>query len=136
MLKGRIMCLRFDDPELDDIDIDNGIRQGDPLLVVLYQYYNTNLLDVPTSPLEHTAVYVDDTILIAMAKTFKDTHRMLVDVMTREGGALQWAREHNSKFELSKLALMDFAQQCKKISRPPLQIADTVVRQRCRVQVL
>jgi hypothetical protein len=28
--------------------------------------------------------------------------------MTRTGGALQWSREHNSPFEFSKFALMDF----------------------------
>ena len=127
MLKGRITRLKFDNHESDDIEIDNGIGQGDPLSMVLYQYYNADLLDVPTSPSEHAAAYVDDTILIATAKTFKDTHRILVDMMTREGGALQWAKEHNSKFEMSKLALMDFAHQCKRINRPPLQIADTTI---------
>ena len=127
MLKGRTTRLKFDDHESDNIRIDNGIGQGDPLSMILYQYYNADLLDVPASPSEHAAAYVDDTILIATAKTFEDTHRMLVDMMTRDGGALQWAKEHNSKFELSKLALMDFAHQCKKLCRPPLQIADTLV---------
>jgi hypothetical protein len=40
---------------------------------------------------------------------------------------LQWAQEHNSKFEMSKLALMDFAHQSKKVTRPPLLITNTKI---------
>lgn len=47
MLKDRKTCLKFDDHKSKSIDIDNGIGQGDPLLMVLYQYYNTDLLDMP-----------------------------------------------------------------------------------------
>ena len=42
-------------------------------------------------------------------------------------GHNKWAKEHNSKFELSKLALIDFTHQCKQINRPPLRIADTTI---------
>ena len=127
MLEGRKMRLKFDDHESDYINIDNGIGQGDPLSMVLYQFYNADLLDIPSAPTEVAAAYVDDTILVATAKTFEDTHKILVEMMTRKNGALQWAKEHNSKFELSKLALVDFAHQSKKVCRPPLQIADTTV---------
>ena len=127
MLEGRKTHLKFDDHESRHIDIDNGIGQGDPLSMVLYQFYNADLLDIPSTPSEIAAAYVDDTILVATAKTFEDTHQMLADMMTREKGALHWAKEHNSKFELTKLALMDFAHQSKKICRPPLQIADTTI---------
>ena len=112
---------KFDDHKSKSIDIDNGIRQGDPLSMVLYQYYNADLLDVPKSNSELAAAYVDDTILIPTMKNFEDTHDILVNMMTRENRAIQWAKEHNSKFELSKLALIDFAHKCKQISRPPLQ---------------
>ena len=127
MLKGRSTRLKFDDHISDYIKIDNGIGQGDPLSMVLYQYYNADLLDVPTSPSEFAAAYVDDAILVATAKSFEETHKMLVNMMTREDGAQKWAKDHNSKFELSKLAMIDFAHQCKKVHRPPLQIEDVVV---------
>ena len=51
-------------------------------------------------PSELAAVYVDDVILIVTAKTFKGVHTILADMMTREGGAMEWARQHNSKFEM------------------------------------
>ena len=119
MLKGRKTRLKFDDHESEDIIIDNGIRQGDPLSMMLYQFYNADLLDILSSPSEFAAAYVDNTILVATARTFKDTHNMLADMMTRKGGAMQWAKEHNSKFELLKLVLVDFAHHCKNVPRPP-----------------
>ena len=94
MLKDRKTHLKFDDHESKNIDIDNGIGQGDPLSMVLYQYYNADLLDVPNSLSELAAAYVDDTILIATAKTFEDTHKILVDMMMRENGAIQWCHDH------------------------------------------
>ena len=95
MLKGRSTQSKFDDHILDYIKIDNGIGQGDSLLMVLYQYYNADLLDVPTSPSEFAAAYIDDAILVATAKTFEETHKMLVNMMTREDGTQKWVKDHN-----------------------------------------
>jgi hypothetical protein len=87
--------------------------------MVLYQCYNTDLLDIPNSPSDFTVAYVDNTILVTTAKMFKETHETLNNMMTRENRELQWAREHNSRFEMTKLALMDFAHRSKKVMRPP-----------------
>ena len=127
MLWGRTTKLKFDEHESDHITINNGIGQGDPLSMVLYQYYNTDLLDIPAVPYEAAAAYVDNMILVATAKTFNKTHKILEETMTRMGGAKDWARDHNSIFEISKLALMDFAHMNKKVDRPPLKIGDTTV---------
>ena len=48
MLEGRTMHLKFDDFTSDPINIDNGIGQGDLLSMVLYQYYNADILDIHT----------------------------------------------------------------------------------------
>ena len=128
MLQGRTTKLRFNDHESSKITIDNGIGQGDPLSMALYQYYNTDLLDIPQMPNEDVAAYVDDTILIATAKSFEETHKILEEMMTCAGGAMDWADEHNSKFELTKLALMDFTHRNKKSTRTPLKIENTVVK--------
>jgi hypothetical protein len=127
MLKGRTTWLKFDDHTSEDIIIDNSIGQGDPLSMVLYQYYNADLLDIPEAPDKFAAAYVDDAILVVTAKTFQDTHNILENMMTREGGTMEWAKDHNSNFELTKLALMDFAHKSKKTVSPPLYIADTLV---------
>ena len=74
MLKGRTTTLRFDDHVSDNISIDNGIGQGDPLSMVLYQYYNADLLDMPETANESAIAYVDDVLILAMAKNFESTH--------------------------------------------------------------
>ena len=48
MLKDCRTKLKFDDYESEWVTIDNGIGQGDPLSMILYLYYNTDLLDTAT----------------------------------------------------------------------------------------
>ena len=114
LLKEQYTTLKFNDYVSDRIALDNGIEQGDPLSMILYQYYNADLLDIPTGANETASAYVDDAILVATAKDFKKTHDILADMMTRAGGAVEWSNKHNSKFEFSKLALIDFAHRNSK----------------------
>jgi hypothetical protein len=83
MLSGRTTCLKFNVHKSGSININNGIGQGGPLSMVLYQYHNTDPLDIPNLPLEFAAAYVDDAILVATVKTFEDVHETLNKMMTR-----------------------------------------------------
>jgi hypothetical protein len=107
---------------LEPININNSIGQGDPLSMVMYQFYNADLLEIPEAEGESAIVYVDDAIMAAAADTFKETHEMLRDMITREGGVSDWSTEHNSPLEYSKLALMDFVHSSKQMERHPLQL--------------
>ena len=127
MLKSRMTCLKFNDFTSQDIHINNGIGQGDLLSMVLYQFYNTDILDTPNGANEAAVAYVDDTILIATAKTFAETHNMLTDMMKRQGGAMEWAKTHNSTFELMKLVLIDFTHQSKKVERKTLKLEEVEI---------
>ena len=59
-------------------------------------------------------------------------------MMTCDGGGLDWSRNHNSKFEMSKLTLVGFSRRrvqdpaCpgKMIAelRPSLSLGDTVIQ--------
>ncbi|TFY62710.1 hypothetical protein EVG20_g6603 [Dentipellis fragilis] len=122
MLHGRSTKLRFDDyTSPHPIEISNGIGQGDPLSMILYLYYNADLLDIPQNHgVEDSMAYVDDAILIAVGKTFEDTHQIIGNMMDRPGGAVKWSDDHNSRFEFSKLALVDFASSQNKKTRPDL----------------
>ena len=40
---------------------------------------------------------------------------------------MEWAKQHNSKFDMSKLALLNFSHHSKATESPPLTIADTEV---------
>jgi Reverse transcriptase (RNA-dependent DNA polymerase) len=70
MLQNRTTVLHFNDYTLEPITINNGIGQGDPFSMALYQFYNTDIFDTPKSPSEVVEAFMDDTLLIATAKTF------------------------------------------------------------------
>jgi len=128
MLTSRHTQLKFNDSISDWIDIRNGISQGDPLSMIAYLIYNADLIDIANSNNNELALaFVDDTAYIAICPTFEDTHRILKDMMERPNGALQWSRDHNSKFEVNKFALIDFTHSRTK-ARPPLTIQDTIIK--------
>ena len=127
MLEGRTTTMRFDDYASEAIHINNGIEQGDPLSMVLYQYYNADLLDIPESPNESAIAYVDDALILATAKSFEETHLILASMMTRDGGVYDWSKTHNSPLKHIKLALIDFAHSSKKITRPSLTLPNTTI---------
>ncbi|KAL5636330.1 hypothetical protein ACGC1H_004966 [Rhizoctonia solani] len=63
--------------------------------------------------------YIDDVTILVWGDTFEDTHAGLVDIMTREGGALEWSTSHNSTFELDKTACVDFSRRREPIPGSP-----------------
>ncbi|CCO36793.1 hypothetical protein RSOLAG1IB_12164 [Rhizoctonia solani AG-1 IB] len=129
-LSGRTTCLVFDDYTSIPLPIDNGIDQGCPLSVIFYLLYNAPLVKVPRSSSNELCVaYIDDITFVTWGATFEENHRVLVDMMTRNGGALEWSDTHNSTFELDKTACIDFAPSAtsKKLVRPPLTIRDQVI---------
>ena len=127
LLRGQYTALKFDDFTSSRIALNNGIRQGDPLSMVLYQYYNADLLDIPNSTGKAAATYMDDAILVATASDFMQTHKKLIDMMTRQGGAIEWSKPHNSRFKFSKLMLIDFAHRNKKMQRSPVVLPDVTI---------
>ena len=48
--------------------------------------------------------------------------------MTRAGGAIEWAKKHNSPFEYNKLALIDFAHSSKQVTRMQLELSDITIK--------
>src|SRR5215471_11775100 len=137
MLKERRTKLSFDDFRSEFTRIRNGIEQGDPSSMILYSFYCYGFFEIPMNRGEDAMGFVDDSSLIAEADTFEETHKMLADMMTREGGALTWAKDHNSRFELNKFALIDFSKsrvkdesgkrKTKPKPRPILQFANTTI---------
>ena len=100
--------LKFDGFTLDWIDIDNGIVQGDPLSMVLYLFYNADLL-MDMGKMETKVGYVDNVNFFVEGPTFEAAYAMLNNMMTCEGGSQEWSRNHNSKFKMLKLTLVGFS---------------------------
>ena len=111
MLTNRKTRLSFDDYLSTHIPINNGNNQGCPLSMMYYAFYNAGLLELspPGSTDERQFGFVDDVALLAIGPTFEDTHQKLKSMMERPGGAFDWSESHNSPFELTKLALMNFS---------------------------
>ena len=128
MLKDRITALKFDGYTLEPIIIDNGIGQGDPLSMGIYQYYNTDLLEIPRDKGESAMAYIDDSVMIAVADTFPEAHEKLRSMMTRAGGVADWSTQHNSPLEYSKLALVDFAHSRSSKKREALRLPQVEVQ--------
>ena len=128
MLEDRKTKLRFDDFKSDWFPIKNGIGQGDPLSMLLYIIYNSDLVDITKKGKgELTLTFVDDTALVVVGNTFEDNHRKLTDMMERRGGGYEWSKDHNSKFETNKFVLMDFSLNRTK-SRPDLILRGVTIK--------
>jgi ribonuclease HI/endonuclease/exonuclease/phosphatase family metal-dependent hydrolase len=138
ILQGRRTKLRFDDYTSDFFDIRNGIGQGDPFSMILYLFYNADLVDVPKGKEEGSSAFVDDITYLAEGDTFEETHQRLADMVQRDGGANDWSNDHNSRFEISKSAVVDFGRariqdpqrprRTRLRPRPPLHLGNAVVQ--------
>jgi len=75
--------------------------------MILYIIYNSDLVEIAKGKQELTLAFVDNTAFLAIRKTFQET-KILGKMLEREEGGFEWSSKHNSRFEPSKFALMDF----------------------------
>ena len=76
--------------------------------MILYIIYNSDLVEVPNGKNKLALAFVDDTAYLAIGKDFNATHSTLTNMLERPGGGFKWFNKHNSWFETSKFALIDF----------------------------
>ena len=108
--------------------------------MILYVIYNADLLDMlALLEGEDSIGYVNDAITIAFGEDFYTTMQTLERMMNREDGGFTWSCTHNSRFEISKLAVLH-ASRCTQpnpvnprkrtaLDRPPLQLQDKTVKE-------
>ena len=108
ILTGCWTQLKFDDYTLNWFELDNSIGQGNPLSMLLYLYYNSDILEVPKGHNKVGLGYVDDMALVAVASDFRSVHWKLKQMMTQPTGAVEWLGVYNSHFEATKSTLLDF----------------------------
>ena len=90
--------------------------------MLLYTFYNADLVDLARGKHELSTGFVDDCAFIVMADTLNKAHIILKDMMQRCRGGLEWSWYHNLPFEMSKLAVMDFPRTSQDATPPPLNI--------------
>lgn len=138
LLTGRRTILKFDDYTSLWFSILNGIGQGDPISMIIYLFYNADLLDVARGKSELAVGFVDDGALAVAGVTFQVNNRKLRKMMNKRGGAYAWAREHHSKFEITKFELLQLTRKrvrdptrpgkTMRMPRPSLKLQNYVVK--------
>ena len=81
-LCGHRTKLSFNSFLSDWIPITNSIGQGNPFSMILYIIYNSDLVEVPKDKNKAALTFVDDTTLLAIGKTFDDTHATLHNMLS------------------------------------------------------
>jgi hypothetical protein len=80
--------------------------------------FNAQLVEVADERKGELAVGImDDVVFLAKGESFRETHRRMKDMFSREGGAQHWAASHHSQFKMSKLAVIDFTRRRKKVAQ-------------------
>lgn len=82
-INGRKTILNFDDFTSESFKIGNGCDQRDPLSVVLYNFYNADLLEVVKPKQNEMEIgYIDNVNLLKVVKTFAAANKGLKDMMS------------------------------------------------------
>ena len=114
VLTGCHTKLSFDGSLSDWIPITNRIGQGNPLSMILYIIYNSDLVDVPKNKNETALGFIDNTAYLAIGTDFTSTHTILTAMLECPNGAFDWSTDHNSHLETSKFALINFSMNKSK----------------------
>jgi hypothetical protein len=108
LLTGCTTKLKFNNFISKPFLLINGTTQGDPSSMNYYSFYNAPLIETASSEDELSLGFVDNSMMLAIGDTLEQCHEKLKDMMECSGGGFEWSCTHNSPFELSKMALMNF----------------------------
>jgi len=97
---------------LKPVDLARGLDQGCPLSGVAFQYYNTDLLNVPDPRNgEDVVALMDDTLMLIHSKSLEEVNAKLQAMMEKQGGGLNWLCIHQCKFAIDKFGIMGFSRR-------------------------
>ena len=114
--------LWFDNFMSDPIYISNGTTQGCPVSMLIYSFYNVDLIDIAKGKPELSTGFVDDCAFVAVADALDEAHDLLKNMMDHPNGRHNWSHDHNSPFKIMKLAVMDFTRTQNNTATSPLVI--------------
>ena len=79
--------------------------------MILYLFYNADLLEVTSLKSQAVVTFMDDANLYAEGDTFDNAYDSLHDMLTKTNGMQTWTHTHNSRFEKSKFTLLGFTRR-------------------------
>ncbi|PPQ86444.1 hypothetical protein CVT25_008101 [Psilocybe cyanescens] len=102
--------------------------------MILYIIYNADLLEIVNRNNGEDAIgYVNDVTIIVTGADLDETTDKISMLMNDRGGRLEWSKEHNSQFELSKLAIMHclptYKAKRSNSNHPRLEVNGTLVKE-------
>ena len=78
--------LKFDGYLSDWNPINNGIGQGDPLSMIMYLFYNTDLIEVATAKGQLAVAFMDNASLYVEGDTYDKAYASLKEMLLKPGG--------------------------------------------------
>ena len=102
--------LKFDGYLSGWIPINNGIGQGDPISMIMYLFYNADLVEMATAKGQLAVAFMDDASLYTEGDTYNEAYASLIEMLLKPGGEKEWTETHHSRFEKSKFAIVCFSQ--------------------------
>lgn len=108
----RYTRITFDDYVSDPIRILGGEDQGDPNAGIAYILYAAGLLKkFEGRSMEEGYRFMDNVAAMKWGKDVNQIHEELGEMMEREEGVLDWAKQHNCSFGVDKFKVVDFTRR-------------------------
>ena len=80
--------------------------------MLLYIFYNADLLEIPNNISKEDAVgYVDNITLLSIGNNSTETTEQIEDMMVRKEGGQQWRVSHNSFFGVTESAIAHYSRK-------------------------
>jgi len=99
--------LKFDGYKSELLPLSKGLNQGCPLSGIVFQFYNSDLVDVgELNKGKDVVMLMDDTLLSVCGKTLIEMNNWVKNMMTRDGSRLDWSCMHQCKFAIDKFGVM------------------------------
>src|SRR5947207_4436730 len=123
-LRARSTKMYFNNRTSDSLNVPAGVPQGSPLSLLLYMYYNVDLLDVATKPNDIALGFIDDIVYGTAGTTDIGNVRKLKQMLKE---AEKWRTRHGAQFEQSKYILVHFTRNYRKSTEAALTIEGTKI---------
>jgi len=91
--------------------------------MIFYSFYNAQLIQSATNIEETVLSFINDSMLLVTSKSLLEVDIAIRDIMEHPNRGFDWSITHNSPYELTKLALMNYS--CSLLDTAPSDLVLT-----------